>query len=282
MGLVPRSTASRFHLELNGKPCGFLDSADGGSVSAEVVTEAPGAGHYLKKHLGSAAPEPIVLSFGLGLAPTVYAWLADAWNGNQSRPDGRIVFADANFTATQELEFRQAVVTSVAFPKLDAASKDPGRLTVVLEPEETSFQKASGKLTTSAIKTKQWIASNFRVDVDGLHGNQVAQVDAFTVVTPGAGSPIDFPGLRIVLSEAGADTWRDWHQQFVVKGMNDDGQERSGALVLLDPTMKQDVGRIELTGLGIHRLAPARAEAGQEGIARVVADLYCERMELAL
>jgi hypothetical protein len=280
MGLVPRSTAARFQLELDGKACGFVDSVEGGSVTAEVVAEAPGAEHYLKKHLGAAAPEPIVLTFGLTLAPAVYAWLADAWDGNQSRPDGRIVFADATFAAMQELEFRRASVASVTFPKLDGSSKDAGRLTVVLEPEETSFQKASGKLKAStATKTKQWLASQFSLVVDGLDAKQVAQVDSFTVVTGSA--PIDFPGLRVTLAEAGAATWRDWHRDFVVQGMNDDGQERSGALVLFDPTL-QEIGRVELAGLGIHRLALQKAEAGRESVARVVAELYCERMELAL
>jgi hypothetical protein len=282
MGLVPRATAARFHLELDGKECGFVDSVEGGSVTAEVVTEAPGAEHYLKKHLGPAAPEPIVLTFGLGLAPAVYGWLADAWNGNQSRPDGRIVFVDATFIAMQELEFRRAAVASVTFPKLDGSSREAGRLTVVLEPEETSFQKASGKLKAStATKAKQWLASQFRVHVDGLDAKQVAQVDAFTVVTAGDGTPIDFPGLRITLAEAGADTWRDWHRDFVVQGMNDDGQERTGALVLFDPAL-QEIGRVELAGLGIRRLALQKAEAGQEAVARVVAELYCERMGLAL
>lgn len=282
MGLVPRSTAARFHLELDGKECGFVDSVEGGSVTAEVVTEAAGAEHYLKKHLGPAMPEPIVLSFGLALAPAVYAWLADAWNGNQSRPDGKVVFADATFTAMQELEFRRAAVASVTFPKLDGASKDAGRLTVVLEPEETSFQKASGKLKASTqTKVKQWFASNFRVDVDGLDGRQVAKVDAFTVVTAADGSPVDFPGLRITLGDTGAATWRDWHRDFVVQSMNDDGQEKTGALVLFDSTL-QEIGRVELAGLGIHRLALEKAEAGQEAVAKVVAELYCERMELAL
>jgi T4-like virus tail tube protein gp19 len=280
MGLVPRATPARFHLELDGTECGFLDSVEGGSVTSEVVTEAPGAEHYLKKHLGPAEPEPIVLTFGLGLAPSVYAWLADAWNGNQSLPDGRIVVADATLTVMHEIEFRRAAVASVTFPKLDGSSRDPGRLTVVLEPEETGIQKAGGQMKSPrATKTKQWLVSQFSVVVDGLDAKQVAQVDAFTVVT--AGSPIDFPGLRVTLAESGADTWRDWHRDFVVQGMNDDGQERSGALVLFDPTL-QEIGRVELAGLGIHRLALAKAEAGQEALARVVAELYCERMELAL
>ena len=39
---------------------------------------------------------------------------------------------------------------------------------------------------------------------------------------------------------------------------------------------------LELAGRGVHRLALQKAEAGQEAVARVVVELYCERMELAL
>ena len=46
--------------------------------------------------------------------------------------------------------------------------------------------------------------------------------------------------------------------------------------------MKEIIGRVELGGLGIYRLAPEKAEAGREAVARLVAELYCERMELAL
>jgi hypothetical protein len=279
MGLIPTSV-SRFHLELDGKPCGFVDSVEGGGVTAEVVTEAPGAEHYLKKHLGNAEPEPIVLTCGLGLAPAFFGWLADAWNGNRTPRDGRIVFADATLKATQDLEFRAAVVTSVTFPKLDGTSKDAGRFTVVLEPEETSTRKASETVKgTTATRTKQWISSGFRVDVDGLDGKRVVSVDGFTVTT--TGEPIDFPGLRVTIAESGADTWRMWHEEFVVKGHNDEGGERSGALVLLDATL-QEIGRVELAGLGIHRFAREKAEANADAVARVVVELYCERMELAL
>lgn len=281
MGLIPTSSAGRFLLELGGKPCGFVDSVEGGGVAAEVVTETPGAEHYLRKHLGNASPEPIVLTFGLGMAPAFYGWLADAWNGNRTPRDGRIVFTDVNFKATQEIGFRRAVVASVTFPKLDGSSKDVGRFTVVLEPEETSARKASETLKgATSTRTKQWVASNFRVDVDGLDGKQVAKVDAFTVVT--SGEPIDFPGLRVSIAESGAATWRAWHEEFVVKGSNDEGGEKSGALVLLDPTMKGEIGRVALAGLGIYRLAREKAEANVDAVARVVAEVYCERMELAL
>jgi hypothetical protein len=292
MGSIP-TAAGRFHLELDGQPCGFLRSVEGGTVKAEVVTEPPGSEHYLKKHLANVATEPIALSFDLSLAPSVYDWIADAWTGRQSPHSGRIVFSDATLKATKELEFQHALIESVTFPALDGASRDPGYLTAVIRPETARFQKASGDTKGAvASKSKQWLASNFRVDIDSLDGKHVSKVDAFRVDTAvgaevgphrdaSVAPHVDFPSLRVTVAETGAAAWQAWHQDFVVNGNCSDAEEKAGALVLLDPTMKE-FGRVELGGLGIYRLAPEKAEAGKEAVARLVAELYCERMELAL
>ena len=286
-------TAGRFLLELDGQPCGFLRSVEGGTVKGEVVAEPPGTEHYLKKHLADVVTEPIVLAFDLSLAPAVYAWIAEAWAGKQSPRSGRIAFMDATLQVQKELEFQHALISSVTFPPLDGASRDPAYFTVVIRPETAKFQKASGKSKgAAASKSKQWLASNFRVEIDGLDAKTMSKVDAFTVTTEAgdevgphreasSAAPIDFPSLRFTIAEAGAATWQAWHQDFVINGNCSDADEKAGALVLLDPALK-DLGRVVLGGLGIVRLAPEKAEAGREAVARVVAELYCERMELAL
>jgi hypothetical protein len=45
---------------------------------------------------------------------------------------------------------------------------------------------------------------------------------------------------------------------------------------------REELGRVALAGLGIYRLAREKTEASADAVARVVAELYCERMELAL
>jgi hypothetical protein len=294
MAQVPRTTGGRFLLELAGQDCGALRSVEGGGVKGEVVAEPPAGEHYVKKHLAGAAPEPIELTFGLGLAEEVYDWIAACWDGKPSGRDGRIVFTDASLNAWKALEFEEARIRSVTFPALDGASKEAGFLTLRLAPERTRTAKASGPVGgASAGKQKQWLASNFRVEVAGLDTKMVAKVDAFTVELPepvglrerrleeGAG-PIDFPGLRVTVSEAGASGFAAWHEEFVVNGLNDDSHEKDGALVLLDSTLKGELGRVELQGLGIYGLSAEKAVAGSEAIAKVVAELYCERMGLAL
>jgi hypothetical protein len=91
----------------------------------------------------------------------------------------------------------------------------------------------------------------------------------------------DFPDLRISLAEGSAQTWIAWHDSFVVGGENADGAEKTGRIVLLAPNLKDALGEVRLFGLGIHRLAAPKREGG-EAIPRLVAELYCERMELDL
>jgi hypothetical protein len=279
VALTPRSSAPRFHLTLDGAACGFLTSCEGGTMTAEVLSEPAEGESFLKKHLARPYADPLVFSFGVGMGKELYDWIAAAWAGKAAARSGEIAFADASLQARSILEFEEALVTAVTVPALDGASKEPASLTVTVQPAATRRRKASGKLPASpAAKAKQWLASNFRLEIEGLDCKRVSRVDAFTVRL--AEGPTDFPGLRITLAEQGSASWRDWHETFVVQGLNDDAHERGGALVLLDPALKE-LGRVELQGLGIVRLENERGAAA-DAVARLVAEVYCERMALAL
>jgi hypothetical protein len=286
-------TAARFHLELDGIPCGFLRSVEGGSVSAEVVREK-GSEHFVEKRLGSAAPEPIVLTFGLGLEPTVYKWIAEFCSGSLSRRAGSVVFADSTLTSRKALAFEEAHISALGIPAQDGASKDPCFIKLTIQPGRTTSAKASGKVRgTPAARGKQWVASNFLLDIPDLDCKRVARVDGFTVELatadpvgeeriPVKDSTIDFPDLRITLLESGAATWAAWHEDFVVLGNSDDGHEKSGSLMALDPTLATKLLRVDFEGLGIYRLAPEKVDAAAEAPARVRAELYCERMAFSV
>lgn len=291
--MAPTPTAPRFYLELDGIPCGFLRSVDGGSVSAEVIAE-PGGQHFVKKHLGRVAPEPIVLRFALGLEPTVYEWIAEFCDGKLWRRSGSIVFADATLTSRKTLTFEEAQIAAVGIPAQDGSSKDACFFTMTIQPERTTLAKGSGKVQgRPAARGKQWVASNFRVDIPDLDCTKVAKVDAFTVELkatdpvgeeriPVKSETIDFPDLRLSLAESAAATWNAWHEDFVVRGNCDDAHEKTGSLVALDPSLTNELLRVEFEGLGIHRLAPEKTDSVDVPLARVKAELYCERMAFSV
>jgi hypothetical protein len=98
------------------------------------------------------------------------------------------------------------------------------------------------------------------------------------LAAPGPG-PLSFPNLTVTLPESSAATWQAWFDAFVVKGYNDDSQEKTGRLALLDPALREHVG-IDLFNVGIFRLTPSPWT--RQAYPVVVAGLYCERMDFTV
>jgi hypothetical protein len=282
--------------KLDGVQCGFVKSVRGGDVSAEVIEEQAGPSHFVKKHIGPPRYEEFAVQIDFTLAHAVYDWIASSWAMNYQRKDGSIVAADYALTAKSERQFFHALLTGVTFPACDAAAKDAAYLTVKFAPEYTKTAKAGGKLSAPvAQKQKAWIASHFRLELDGLDCTKVSSIDSFTVkqsvTTDDIGDArdylkepgkIDFPNLAVTLAEAAAATWQAWFDDFVLKGNNDDSKEKSGAIIFLATDLKSELARVNLYNVGIFALRHKPQSAATDTVRRVTAELYCERMELLL
>lgn len=285
--------SSNFFLNLDGKPCGFLKSVEGGTASAEVVQEKVGPDRFSKKHLAGIKYEPLVLEIDLSMAKSIYDWISDSWARKYARHDGSILIGDANFKVQSEMDFFDALISETTIPAMDASSKDAARMTVKIAPEYTRFKKGSGKISGKFPKSvqKRWLPSNFRLEIDGLDCTKVSKIEAFTVKQNISTDPvgeerdynkeptsIEFPNLTITLPESKAQTWLDWHEDFVIKGNNGDDKEKNGTLIFLATDLKKELARVNFSHLGIFRLTPDKYEAGSENIRRVKAELYCEEM----
>ena len=286
-------SAENFLLNLDGVKCGFIKSVDGGGISAEVVQEQSGNNYFVRKHIAQVKYEDLSLQMGLALDKSVYDWIAASWMGSYSRKDVDILVADYAMQTKSEREFFNALITEVTIPAMDASSKESGFITLKLAPEYSRSKKASGKLTgnLSKVAQKLWLASNFKLQVDGLDCTHVSKVDAFsvkqTITTAAVGEmrdyqklpgKIDFPNLSITLAESHAQSWIDWHEDFVIKGNCGQDQEKNGSLTFLTPNLKE-LAHINFFNLGIFRLAPDKNQGQAEVISKIVAELYCERME---
>ena len=284
--------AGNFFFNLDGVKCGFVKAVDGGAISAEVIEEKGQADLFTKKHIGQPKYEDLALTIGFEMVPNVYDWIASSWQRRYARKDGSIVVTDVSLQARSERQFFHALISEVTIPALDAASKDAAFLTVKFSPEYTREVKAAGKLIApKPAAQKRFVASNFRLEIDGLDCSKVSKIDSFTVkqtvTTDDIGDardiqkepgPPEFPNLRITLAEAGAETWTAWFDDFVIKGNNSEDAEKKGAVVFLSPDRKTELGRVVLHNLGIFGLR--HQSAAGDAVSRVVADLYCEQMEL--
>jgi hypothetical protein len=283
---------------MDGFNMGWVRSASGGNAVADVVAEPPDAAGLVDKHLGQVRYEDVEVTAGLDLHAAFYQWIGGSFSGAATRKDGSIVAADFDYKAVAAKDFFQALITEVTFPALDGASKDAGFLTVKLSPGYVRYRKASGeKVTgTASKKAKQWLVSNFRVELGNLPCDRVVAVDSFTckvqaadshgetrdiVRTPGR---MEFPNLHLRIAATDAGAWVDWHKSFVIDGNCGPDQELAGSLRFLAPDLKTTLAQIDLVGVGIFRLATddAPTAAAADAVATVVADLYCERMQLSV
>ena len=295
MGRERSTAAGGFLFTLDGVQVGFLRSVEGGAAVGEVVSE-PGSDFFSPKHLAAVHWEPLTLAFDLSLDKAIYSWIGDTWKGVDTRHNGSIVSTSFDLKPVSEREFRDAQITSVTIPALDGASKDPAALTVQIAAEEVLTKKPSeGTVKAPGVKQKLWLPSNFRLAIDGLETERVSRIESFTVTRAPAAdavgeeriaeaqpSKLEFPNLRITFAESDAQTWVNWHDDFVLEGNNDDAHEKSGTLTFLAANMQDAIGEIRFFNLGIFRLGREPRAAGAEQVARMVADLYCERMELSV
>lgn len=290
-----RSYGTNVSLQLDGAPVGFVKSASGGDVVGTVVEERAAGGQVSKKHLGAAAYEDIVIEVGLGLDKSFYDWIAGSWTGKVARKSGALVISDANLQGQSAREFDHAWISETTFPTLSASGKETGLLRVVLSPERVRTAKGSASKPSVGTKEKAWIASNFRLELDGLDCKRVSKIDSFTVKQGAVGATVgaqrevakepgklSFGDLKITLSEAGADTWRQWHEDFVVRGNNGEKNEKNGRIVLLGADMKDELAEVKLSNAGIYALRSGEANASSEAQPQLEASLYVERMELAI
>jgi hypothetical protein len=287
-----RSESGNLFLTLGGVKCGPVRSAAGGFVTADVIVSGGAAGDFASKHISTVRYEPFEISVGFSNAAPVYDWVADTWKRKFDRKTGSLVLTDYKLDAKREREFTDALLTEATFPTFDAASKEQGFLTLKFRADLVKEKSASGKQDAAAsAKAKQWLRSNFRLQIDGLDCTKVSKIESLSVTSKVAedqvgefkkpaleATTIDFPNLGITLSEVSSKTWFDWLEDFVINGKNDESNQRSGTIQHLAADAKTELARIKLLGLGIYQLETLSTEK----VSSVKAELYCKRMELVV
>jgi hypothetical protein len=293
MPLTRPYPAGRSALELDGVHAGFLASSSGGDAVGEVVSEKLAADGVIRKHVAAVRYTDIVLQCGPGMSRTFFDWLALTTSRKHQPRDGAVLGSDLDGKERSRLAFTQALVTSIAFPALDAASKDAAKLTVSLAPEQTHRTAGSGapiKADAGAVQ-KKWLPANFRLAIDGLECKKVTSVAPITITTAlgehavgelrddrGEPAHLDVSDLVVTLPETAAETWNAWFESFVIKGAD---QEKAGMLECLAPDLQTVLFTLTFAGLGIYRLQRPGQPSGADSIARVTASLYCEQIRFA-
>jgi phage tail-like protein len=295
-------TAGKYQIELDGINAGWVQSVEGGGASADVVTEKIGADHYAKKHIGNVKYEPITVICGTGMTKGFYDWINASFTqaiAKQGRKNGAVMFAGHDYEVISRLEFQHALMSEFGMPALDAASKDPAKMTCKFECETTRLLKGDGKKIAGASpidskKQKNWLPSNFRLKIDGLDKgcSRVNKIEALTIKQKVTENPcgelrdyekepghLEVPNLVITLADSHTEEFAKWHEDFVIKGNCTEDKEKGGSLEYLASDLKTVLFTLNFKHLGIFKMTAEKVEAGSEQIRRTKVEMYCEEMQ---
>ena len=270
-------------LKVDGEQVCTVERYAGGDPYAEVVNEPGGLMPYAKKHLGDLHFADLEAQVGLDANPALHSWIRDAWFGQPGRERVALETLDSSGTATRGLELAKPRLRAVTLPALDVTSREKRFLQLGIAP--LAVRRVAGKPpAASATSERELRAQNFHFELAGLDCSGVLQIDAINVQVdlppPGVrkSSTLVFPDVHLHLDAEKADSFREWFEDFVIAGNNDDERERDGSLTYME-TLGAPLGLLKLFHVGIYRITDEPALPG--GPPRVRVDLYVELMEFA-
>ncbi|HNN92537.1 MAG TPA: phage tail protein [Pseudomonadota bacterium] len=288
-------SGGKYGLELDHTMAGWIKEVDGGHAVADVVEEKMGSDHLTRKHLGNVQYDEVTFKCGTGMSKGVYEWIKtgfDQSSNTRGRENGAVLFADYDQSEIARLTFQHALLSEYTLPALDAGSKDAAMMTIKFKPETARKERGKGTKITmpaNAAAQKKWLPSNFKLEIDGMNCDRVSKIEALTVkqkiVVDAVGQRREYelvpanvavPNLEITISEAYADDWYKWHEDFVILGRCDEKYEKRGTLYYLAPDTEQRLFTLTFFNLGIFKIAPEKVEAGAESVRRVKISMYCE------
>jgi hypothetical protein len=299
------SHGGQYSLELDGAPAGRVASASGGLAMADVVEEKPDPKSVIHKHLAGVKYSDIELSCDAGTivaSAALQAWIQAFFASTFSSKNGAVIETGTDGKQRSRTSFNNSFIHEVGLPALDASDPAQGAVSVKLIPESTRLERpgsapAKGPVPGSSVKqgSLDWAVNNFRVKIDGLDCTHVSHVDPIVatavIVADAVGqfrnytlqpAHLECSDLVLTLADDAAQSFYDWHNDFVINGNNTASKEKTGTIEILDRTLKTTLFTLSLSGLGIFKLAPYEADGSTSGIQRVLASLYCETIAFAL
>lgn len=287
-------------IDKSGNALPTLRSVEGGGVKAEVINYQMGEHGDIWRQIGKPKYEPIKMTFGIADATGFWSWIDAFLKGSHVRHNGAIVAADHNYKEKARREFKEAIISEIAFPKWDAAAKDQANITVTIDPEKVEFKPPGSKTIDardkSAASQKHITACNFDFSIDGyeVDTHRCTKIDAFSIkvktIEAHNGNrlePIKVPGkmempnLVFYVPEPDAAGLRALHNDRM-NGIRDDvGKGRTGKLIFYN-NQRQDRGELQFFGLHIFNVSSEKADANSEDMKLTKVECAVEKIEFKL
>src|SRR3954454_6586046 len=193
-------------------------NAVGGLVKADVTTMFSGAGGPPKRQISSFAYTNLNFQLGLDVGTPILNWINAALKGAPVTKNGTLIELDLQNRAKSYLDFTNAAIADFVVPGFDGSSKTPTMFTVEAAISKSVFRAGDNAPVQSSVKSKPFLPSYFRLNIDGLPTTRVRVIPPISFRRTGGGiTPTD---LIVTFSGADVGPWRTWVDDFVVKGNN--------------------------------------------------------------
>jgi hypothetical protein len=219
----------------------------------------------------------VTFEAGMDMPRGFYEWMNLYFKRRFETKTGIIHACNANFESMARRELINTHISAVSLPKLSGGSKDPCKMTIKLAPEEIQHKKGDGKVVSGKVgeKHKDWLAANFRVEVGALPCAWVSEVELpkLTVKIAEHSASCDLSDLKLTISMRDWDKWRDAADTSLINGNMAHSSEMTGSVTFLDPSLKKELGRLDMSGLNIKKIGVDAAEANKESMAHFTVEL---------
>lgn len=290
-------SAGKFMFALDGTPCGYVNSFEGGNMAAEVSEQKQGALGFQKKTVTTRKWSPIKVRTGIGMSRGLFNWMDQAFVPNFLYKNGSLTVCNANYEAQRRVDLMNMLITKVTFPALDGAGKDLGYFDVEMTPEMCRWAKEGGQkmMGEAAAKQKAWQVKHFALEFPGLPTRNVSKVSSISweakVIHDTNGGDLEHTVLptyttisdfNFDLSMIDMEPWAQKAHAWFIDGKCLEEDEMTAAIILQDPARKE-IGRITLFNVGLKAFdANPKLEGDSGQAARFKVTCYAERCKLEL
>jgi phage tail-like protein len=288
--------AAHFALELDQKKdVGLFKSIEGGGMKTDLIKYQNGGQHPTFFRLGKPKYEDIKLQVGMAMSEPFFKWVESFFTGQPVRKTGAIVAADFYYKERARREFDQAMITEVAFPKLDGNDKGACYMNVTISPETVTYKPGSNQPITQperARTQKLWAACNFDFSLDGFADSchRVTKVDAFTIkqkpIEYNAGMQraatkvpgrLEYPNITFYIPEADAEPFVAHHMKHTGAGTVQPDARLHGEINTYD-NQGTRLFKLEFFGSDIFNITHDKSDASSEEMKQVKIELCVEKM----
>ncbi len=284
-------------LMLDGAFAGQLASVDGGNARADVVSEPKGPDGAIHKHAATIHYTDFAVELMEAPSGETAKWVKAMLDGKSTGRSGAVASLDRDGKQALQREFQNALLTSFTVPVLDAADSSALHIGLTFAPETARFAPGDASKINAGAKAsaKPMRSGNFRLSIKGLESAcaRVTKIEAITFkqklsadeigsarVATRQPAKLEVPNLEITVADSGAQAFYDWLEDFLIKGNNGQGAEKTGTLELLSANMKDVLMTLSFQGLGICEASPMKVTAGSDTPHRTRVAMYFERANL--